>query len=283
MSHTTAALPAGSARHARPGAYRRARAAFTSEWIKLRSLRSMLVLPLLTAVVCIGLADLVCSNYAANWSRLDAAHKAAFVPLNTNIQFVVIGAVFLGMLGALVVTNEYGHGLIRTTLAATPQRGLVLATKAVLLGLAAFVVSAVICFAAFLTGQGLLSGGHLPHVSLGDPGVFGHVMGAVCYMTAVGLIGLFGAVLLRGSAAAAISGVFALLCVLPVLTSGLPDDFARRDIVPYFPTNLGGALYFSHPAHAVGIASTGAAILATAAWVLVLGFAAAFSLRRHDA
>ena len=29
----------------------------------------MLVLPLLAAVVCIGLADLVCSNYVANWSQ----------------------------------------------------------------------------------------------------------------------------------------------------------------------------------------------------------------------
>ena len=283
MSHRVTALPAGSAGYAPPTGYRRARAAFAAEWIKLRSLRSMLVMPLLTAVVCIGLADLVCSNYGAKWSQLDAERKAAFVPFNTNIQFVVIGAVFLGMLGALVVTNEYGHGLIRTTLAATPQRGLVLAAKAVLLGLVAFAVSAVICFTAFFTGQALLSGGHAPHVSLGDPGVLGHVLGAVCYMTAVALIGLFGAVLLRGSAAAAISGVFALLFVLPVLTSGLPDDFAKRDIVPYFPTNLGGALYLSHPAHTVGIASTGAAMLATAAWVLVLAVAAAFSLRGHDA
>jgi len=283
MAHTMAALSARAEGHPPPTTYRRARAAFASEWIKLRSLRSMLIMPLVTAVVCIGLADLVCSNYAARWSHFSAAQKAAFVPLNTNIQFVIIGAVFLGMLGALVVTNEYGHGLIRTTLAATPQRGLVLAAKAVLLGLAAFGVSAVICFTAFLTGQGLLSGGHLPHVSLGDPGVFGHVMGAVCYMTAVALIGLFGAVLLRGSAAAAISGVFALLFVLPVLTSGLPNDVARRDIVPYLPTNLGSALYLTRPAHPVGVASVGAAIVATAAWVVVLGVAAAFSMRRHDA
>jgi ABC-2 type transport system permease protein len=279
MSHAMAALAA----QAPATAYRRARAAFAAEWIKLRSLRSMLVLPLLATVVCVGLADLVCSNYAASWSRFDAAKKAAFDPLNTNIQFVVIGAIFLGVLGALIVTNEYGQGLIRTTLAATPQRGLVLATKAVLLALIAFVVSAVICFTAFFTGQALLSGGHLPHVSLSEPGVLGHVLGAVCYMTAVGLIGLFGAVLVRGSAAAAISGVFALLFVLPVLTSGLPDDIAKRDIVPYLPANLGGALYLSHPAHGVGIAGTGTAVLATAAWILVLGVAAAFSLRGHDA
>jgi hypothetical protein len=47
--------------------------------------------------------------------------------------------------------------------------------------------------------------------------------------------------------------------------------------------NLGGALYLSHPARTVGIASTGVAVLATAAWLLVLGVAAVFSLRRHDA
>ncbi|HXS64051.1 MAG TPA: hypothetical protein VN767_14450 [Streptosporangiaceae bacterium] len=283
MAHTMAALSKSSAGHARPTGYRRARAAFASEWIKLRSLRSMLVLPLLAVVVCIGLADLVCSNYAANWKHLDAVRKASFVPFDTNIGFVVIGAIFLGMLGALVVTNEYGRGLIRTTLMATPQRGLVLAAKAVLTGLVAFTVSAVICFTAILTGQALLAGGHLPHVSLGDPGVLSHLLGAVCYMTAVALIGLFGAVLLRGSAAAAISGVFAVLFVLPVLTSGLPDDFLKRDLVPYLPVNLGGALYFTHPGHGPGVAGTGAAVVATAAWILVLGVAAALSLRGHDA
>jgi len=242
----------------------------------------MLVTPLLAMVVSIGLANLVCFNYVAHWPHFDAARKAAFVPLDTNLNFVIIAAIFLGVLGALVVTNEYGHGLIRTTLAATPQRGLVLAAKAVLLGLVAFVVSAAICFTAFFTGQGQLSGGHLPHVSLSDPGVLGHVIGAVCYLTAIGLVGLFGAVLAR-SAAAAISAMFVLLFVLPLLTSGLPDDIAKRDIVPYLPANLGGSLYLSHPAHTVGVASTNVAVLATAAWVLVLAVAAAFSLRGHDA
>lgn len=283
MSQTVAAVSSRSARHAQPTAYRRARAAFTCEWIKLRSLRSMFVMPTLAIVVCIGLADLVCSNHASNWSHFDAAQKASFVPFNTNIQFVVIGAIFLGILGALVVTNEYGRGLIRTTLAATPQRGLVLASKAVLVGLMAFAVSALICFVAFFTGQGLLAGGDLPHVSLGDPGVLGHVIGAVFYMTAVSLIGLFGAVLLRGSAATTISGLFGVLFVLPVLTSGLPDDFLKRDIVPYLPVNLGGSLYLMHQGHGPGTITTVAAVIATAAWVLILGVAAVVSMRRHDA
>lgn len=278
MSDTMAASPAGSVGHAAPTAYRRARAALAAEWIKLRSLRAMLVTPLVAAVVCIGLANLVCSNYVANWSKFDAARKTAFEPLDVNFNFVQIGILFFGALGALVVTNEYGNGLIRTTLAATPQRGLVLAAKAVLLGLVALVLAVVICFTAFLTGQGVLSG-HVPHVSLGDPGVLGRVMGMVYYCTAGALIGLFVGVLVRSSAAA-ISGVFALMLALPSLVNGLPHSAVWRHTVPYLPSNLGVALWYSPRGPFV---SQGTATLGLAVYVIVLAAAAAFLLRGRDA
>jgi ABC-2 type transport system permease protein len=264
--------------HKSATAYRRARAVLAAEWIKLRSLRSMLVTPLLAAVVCIGLAVLVCANYASQWPQFDAATKASFDPLNTNLQFVVIGVLVLGVFGALVATNEYGSGLIRTTFAATPQRGVVLAAKTVLAGLIASALSAAICFAAFFTGQGMLSG-HTPHVSLGDPGVLGHVLGSVYYLTAVGLIGLFLGVLAR-KAAAAFSGVFALMLVLPIMVNKLPADAVTRHTVPYLPFNLGWSLWHSPRSGNVG---EGVAVLALAAWVLVLAAAAAFALRGRDA
>ncbi len=202
MSHTLAAPGAGSAGHAPPAAYRRAGASLAAEWIKLRSLRSMLLTPLLGAVACIGLADAAVENNAAGWAHLDAVQKARFDPLSTNFNFEVIGILLFGVLGALVVTNEYGSGLIRTTLAAMPQRGLVLAAKAVLASLVAVALAVVIVFTAFFTGQGILSGYHAPHVSLGDHNVLAHLMGTVYYMTAAGLIGLFCGVLVRSAAAA---------------------------------------------------------------------------------
>jgi ABC-2 type transport system permease protein len=149
MSRTMAAPDAGSAGHAPPAAYRRAGAALATEWIKLRSLRSVLVTPLLGAVASIGLADLAASRNAAGWSHLDAVRRTQFDPLEINFNFVLIGILLFGVLGALVATNEYGNGLIRTTLAVTPQLGLVLAAKAVLAGLAAFALAMVITFTAF--------------------------------------------------------------------------------------------------------------------------------------
>ena len=277
MSHMMAAPGAGPAGHAPPAAYRRAVAALATEWIKLRSLRSMLVTPLLGAVASIGVADLAVKNNAAGWPHLDAAQKATFDPLNINFNFVIIGILLFGVLGALVATNEYGSGLIRTTLAATPQRGLVLAAKAVLAGLVASALAVVITFTAFFTGQGILAGAHAPHLSLGDPGVPGHLLGTVYYMTAAGLIGLFTGVLVR-SAAAAITGMFGLLLVLPLLADKITPDAVTRHTVPYLPLNLGDEMLHHHEGLSPGVAVAG-----LAAWVLVLAAAAAFSLRGRDA
>jgi hypothetical protein len=258
----------------------RAQAALSAEWIKLRSLRSMVVTPALAAVFCIGWGSLVCLRYVNTWPTRDAASKAAFEPLDVNFNVLVIGVLFFGVLGALVVTNEYGNGLIRATLAAIPQRGLVLAAKTALLVPVALLSSAVIIFALFLTGQGILAG-RLPHVTLADPGVLCRVLGAIFYLTAASLIGLFIGVLAR-SAAVAMTGVFGVFLVLGALLDSLPQGDLWRHTVPYIPSNLGDALWLSR-AGAGSLVSPAAATVGLAAWVIVLGVLATYSLRRRDA
>jgi ABC-2 type transport system permease protein len=277
MAHMTAATGAGSAGHAPPAGYRRAGAALAAEWIKLRSLRSMLLTPLLGAVASIAVADSAVRHNATGYSHLDAVRKAQFDPLSVNFNFAVIGILLFGVLGALVATNEYGSGLIRTTLTATPQRGLVLAAKAVLAGLAAFALAVTITFTTFLTGQAILSGAHAPHLSLGDHHVLLHLLGNVYYMTAAGLIGLFTGVLVRSAAVAVIS-MFGLLLVLPLLAGRITPDAVTRHTVPYLPSNLGDEMLHHHTGLSPGVAVAG-----LAAWVLVLAAVAAFSLRGRDA
>jgi ABC-2 type transport system permease protein len=263
-----------------PPAWLRAEAALWSEWIKLRSLRSMLLTLALAAVFCIGFADLLCWRFTLRWHTFSAASKAAFNPLNTNLNDLVIGVLFFGVLGALVVTNEYGHGLIRTTLTATPQRGVFLAAKAALLVPLALLSSAVIVFAMFLTGQAILVGGHLPHVTLAHPGAGSRVFGAIFYLTAASLIGLFLGVIAR-SAAAAMTCVFGALLVIETLLDSLHGGVWQHT-VPYLPSNLGDALSFSHTGTGL-VASPTVAALGLAAYVVVLGVVATFTLRSQDA
>jgi ABC-type transport system involved in multi-copper enzyme maturation permease subunit len=277
MSDVMAIPGAGSAGNARPAASRRAAAALATEWIKLRSLRSMLLTPLLGVAASILVSASAVRHTASGWAQLDAVQKARFEPLYINFNFVVLGILLFGVLGALVATNEYGSGLIRTTLTATPQRGLVLAAKAAVAGFALVTMAVVTTFTAFLLGQAILSGDRAPHLSLGDHHVFLRLLGIVYYMTAAGLIGMFAGVLVR-SAAAAITGMFGLLLVLPLLADKITPDAVTRHTVPYLPLNLGDEMLHKH----AGL-SPGAAVAGLAGWVLVLAAAAAFSLRVRDA
>jgi ABC-2 type transport system permease protein len=238
----------------------------------------MLVTPALAAIVCIGYADFLCWRFTHRWHTFGAANKAGFQPLDTNLNVLVIGVLLFGVLGALVVTNEYDNRLIRATLAATPQRGLILAAKTALVILIALLSSAVICFAAVLTGQGILAGGHLPHVTLADADVLGRVLGAIFYLTAASLIGLFIGVIAR-SAAVAITCVFGVFLVLPTLLNSLTGGVWRHT-VPYLPSNLGNALWLSHTG---SLAGPTAAALGLAAYIIVLGALATYSLRSRDA
>ena len=97
MSETMQATTASSGRRAGPSTLLRARAALSAEWIKLRSLRSMLVTPALAAVVCIGYADFLCWRFTQRWHTFDAANKAGFNPLDTNFNVLVIGVLFFGV------------------------------------------------------------------------------------------------------------------------------------------------------------------------------------------
>ena len=107
--------------------------------------------------------------------------------------------------------------------------------------------------------------------------MLGHLIGMVYYMTAAGLIGLFTGVLVR-SAAAAITSLFGLLLVLPLLTDKITPDAETRHTVPYLPLNLGDEMVHHHTGLSPGVAAAG-----LAAWIPVLAVVAAFSLRGGDA
>jgi len=96
-------------------------------------------------------------------------------------------------------------------------------------------------------------------------------------MTAAALIGLFLGVLVR-SAAAAITSVFGLLLVVPLLADKITPNAVTRHTVPYFPLNLGDEMMHHH----AGL-SPGTAVAGLAAWLLVLAAAAAVCLRVRDA
>src|SRR5262249_21951971 len=67
-----------------------------------------------------------------------------------------LSQVAIGLLGVLTITSEYGTGMIRATLAAVPQRRLMLAAKALVLAAATLTTGIAASFAAYAVFQALL-------------------------------------------------------------------------------------------------------------------------------
>jgi hypothetical protein len=120
---------------------------------------------------------------------------------------VIAGLMALIAIGVLYATSEYRRGMIRTTFAATPRRGRVLAAKAIVLGTTSFLVGLVGVVGSFLLAipilrkQGFTPPG-FPRPSLMDDSVLRTLLLTAAFMAGVAVVGLAIGVLLRHSAAA---------------------------------------------------------------------------------
>jgi len=275
---TVTAAKVGLAPRLNPGRARRLRAAVASEWVKLWSVRATPAVLVLLLVSTVVVAALVCGAASGNWPHMPAEVRAEFDPTERSLRGLEIGNVLLGILGVLVVGTEYGSGLIRTTFAATPQRGLVLAAKVLSFTATAWAGATITCLAAFLVGQATLSGS-APHATLDQPGVLRAVLGAGAYLTLVGLLGLALSALLRRTAAA-LGVLFTVVFVLPFIVTGLPDSI-QTHVLRYLPPLAGQSLYsvVRNPNEL----SPGAGLAFLIAYAAVTLAAATVLVRRRDA
>jgi len=255
-----------------------------SEWTKFRTVRSSFWTLAIGAVLGVGLGAVV-SLVSANHYQSDPEVHFNWNPTDRSLGSLMLTQLAFAILGVLVVSGEYSSGMIRTSLAAVPNRSRMLAAKIVVFTVVLFIVSEVVSFAAFLIGQALISG-KAPSADLGIPGVLRAVFGNGLYLTALALVGLGLGVILR-HAAAGIGTFVAILLVLPPIALALPTSWAKP-IETYWPTNAGyrvastghGLERFAVNGSVMAPWTGFAVMLAFVAAVLALGF---FLLEKRDA
>lgn len=225
----------------------RAAGVLRSELTKLRSVRSTTWSLAATVVLTVGIGALATAVVAARWDHLSVVQRVTFDPTSQSLTGLLFAQLALGVLGILVVSGEYGTGSIRSTLAAVPNRPLVLAAKAVVFGVVALVVSEAVAFAAFVLGQALLSGS-TPTASLSQSGPLRAVIGGGLYLTVLGLFALGLAAILRHTAGA-ISAFVGVLLILPLILQALPTSIINA-VGKYLPANIGVTMTtVNGPAH----------------------------------
>jgi ABC-type transport system involved in multi-copper enzyme maturation permease subunit len=209
-----------------------------------------------------------------------------------------LGGVFAGLIAAVVigvmfVTAEYRRGLIRTTFAASPRRGRVLAAKATVLAAVTFAAGLVAIVITVPLGEHLLKENGNPIAPLSALTLTRILAGTAALLAVAAVLALAVGVLLRRSAAAVtavIAGIVVpyVLAVIPgVLPAGIGEwlvrvtpaaGFAIQQSAPAYPQVA--AQYTPGNGYFPLAPWAGFAVLC--AWAAAALALAVFVLRRRD-
>ena len=250
-------------------------ALLNAERIKLSTTRS----PLWTAVAVAGL-----SLGLAAIQGSAAYGPTPLPPEKPAIGVAVFGVPMLMVLAAMTVTGEYRSGTIRTTFMATPNRSLVLTSKAVVAAVFSGIYTALMVIGAVLAARMAAPPlvGVESRLSLAAAETW-RVVGAVAlYGVLTAVLGVGIGALLRHSAGAVTVLLMWPLVVEPIL-GNLPN--IGSEVGPYLP--FGNAFLFTrvqwlYPAYDMPWGERGS-LLYFAAVVAAVFAAAVVAVNRRDA
>ncbi|MFE0104739.1 ABC transporter permease [Streptomyces sp. NPDC059009] len=206
-----------------------------SEWTKIRSVSSTVWTLGLAVVVTIALGLLISILSKNDYDKLSTEDKLTFDPTFISFAGMSLGQLAMIVFGVLVVSNEYSTGMIRTSLAAVPQRGKFLFSKVAVATALALVVGMATAFLAFFVGQSVL-GTHRAHI--GDPGVLRAVIGGGLYMTLIAMFSMGVAAMLR-------SPMLSLGILMPfffLISNILGNVSATKKIGRFLPDQAGSKI-----------------------------------------
>lgn len=256
----------GSAAEPRGGTFPQVMA---MEWIKLRSLRSTRWILLLAALLAAGLTVLFSglAGTSGDLANLSAVEISAFGLETAQLLMIVLGAV--------VITGEYSSGSIRTTLAAVPVRGRLMAAKAVVLAVTVWGFGVLVGAVCLTVAGALVPGGF--DASATD--AVWAIVGGGAYLAVIALLTLGAGAALR-STAATIGLVAGLLAIIPTMLPLLPAAVVDR-LAPLLPA-LAAEVLLTGQAEAAPYGRW-AALAVLCGWALVPLLAGYGTLMRRDA
>ncbi|MGR6922779.1 ABC transporter permease subunit [[Actinomadura] parvosata] len=198
----------------------------TSEWLKIRSIRSTyLVLGLSLSTVFLGLA--LAAAAAGMYDAASPEQQARAKIADLEEVFTIVPQLCMGVLGTLVITSEYTTGMIRTSLALVPRRWPVLAAKSVVVGGLGLLVGAVTVFGTYFAARVVLgdrfSGAYTSAFSDRLPLLIAFSL----TVSVFALLGVgFGAILRSVPGTTAI--IVSLVYVLPMIIGKIPEPWSER-------------------------------------------------------
>lgn len=248
-----------------------------SEWVKLASLRSThitLGLGFVLSVATTALVALALGSTQEDWSP-------DFNPTTTSMVGQIFSLIVFSVFAAMVSSREYSGGMIRLTLAATPNRTRVFLAKLLLVGGLLAVLGLATSTSMFLIGQAVLGAYGMPTATLAESDAQRMVFGLGLATAYFPLIGVALGFLLR-STAGAITSVLGLLW-LPQIFGAVVPMWWRENILNLLPSNGIDSLTIAHIEDSPAFSEPAVGALIAATWLFGSIGVAYIAFLRRDA
>ncbi|MGW2862083.1 ABC transporter permease [Streptomyces sp. NPDC001205] len=210
-------------------------AVLKSEWTKIRTVSSTTWTLACALIVTVAIGAALCALMKSQFDELKPAERLTFDPTFISFSGMILGQLAMVVFGVLVVGTEYSSGMIRSSLAAVPQRATFLFSKLTVATLLALAVGMVTSFLSFFIGQALLG----PHrTTIGAPNVLRAVVGAGLYMALIALFSMGVATMLRSSMLS-LGILMPFFFLISQILSAVPG---AKDVARYFPDRAGSQI-----------------------------------------
>jgi ABC-2 type transport system permease protein len=217
--------------------------ALHAEWTKFRTLAGTWWLLLAAAALTIAVSAAAAAAYSCLPGACAPGQTGAD-PAKISLTGVDLGQVIVALLAVGAIGGEYGTGMIRVTLTATPRRLTAFTAKALVTAAAALGASLLAvggsAFAGWLIlpARGLsAANGYVP-LSLGHAADLRAAGGSVLYLTLVALLA-FGVTAAVRDSAAGIGVVLGVLLLFPIASAVIPDQVLARHLEQIAPMTAG--------------------------------------------
>ncbi len=247
----------------------------SAEWTKIRSVRAFYIQVGLALLLSVGMSALICLAIGSSWDQLSPNEQADFDPVFTSFFGMAFSGIVLTVTGVSLVSSEYTSGMIRLTMAITPSRARVLASKAVIIAIVSWTVGLLVTLGSFYVGQAVLASYEgIPTTSLGVSDTQRAVIAAWLTAPLFPLIGAALGAILR-STASAITASMGLIFA-PAIFGGLLPRFWQENLLAYLPGNASDTLLRSDSDYLTYL-EPAVAILVILGWIVAF-FAVAYIL-----
>lgn len=198
----------------------------TSEWLKIRSIRSTsLIIGLSLSAVLLGFGLAVMAAGMYDSAPVDRRPSARIADLEEVV--VIVPQLCMAILGTLAMTSEYVTGLIRTSLTIVPRRWPLFAAKAAVVGSAGFVIGPTVVFGTYFVSRWVLGDRFSGAYAVAFPDRLPVLATVSLTVPVFALLGLGLGALLR-STPAAISITVGLVYVIPIIIGNIPEPWSER-------------------------------------------------------